>query len=192
LLVSLPPQIDSEGACADLVSLNSATSTSIAAREFMARSMKLVSQLSQMGHDDRCHVPTMFTNMSGEEWTVLSRLMEAPESLLHRVNGRPIREPGRGETMTTTSKFLCSCAMAFAVLAAATVVARANIGRDSAAPKAQNIGTAVALNPQPLPPRCLPPGCKGGGKTVSHKHKVVLPAVQRTVVPQRGASKTRQ
>jgi hypothetical protein len=54
--------------------------------------------------------------------------------------------------------------MAFAVLAAATVAANADIGRNDAAPKVESIGAAVALNPQPLPPRCLPPGCKGGGK----------------------------
>ena len=66
--------------------------------------------------------------------------------------------------MMTTSKAFGTCAMAFAVLAAATVAASANVSRDNAAPKAENIGTAVALNPQPLPPRCLPPGCKGGGK----------------------------
>jgi hypothetical protein len=79
--------------------------------------------------------------------------------------------------MMMTSKPFGTYAMAFVVLAAATVAVSANVGRDSAAPKAQNIGTAVALNPQPLPPRCLPPGCKGGGKTV--RHKTVLPAVQR-------------
>jgi hypothetical protein len=111
--------------------------------------------------------------------------MEALLSLLRRVNERPTHVNRVGEkTMTMMSKPFGTCATAFAVLAAATVAASATIGRDSAAPKTQNIGTAIALNPQPLPPRCLPPGCKGGGKTFSHKHKVALPAVQRTRAPQ--------
>jgi hypothetical protein len=67
--------------------------------------------------------------------------------------------------MMTTRKPVGTCAMAFAVLATATVTASADIGRDDAASRTQAIGTAVALNPQPLPPRCLPPGCKGGGNS---------------------------
>ena len=68
--------------------------------------------------------------------------------------------------MVTTKRLVGVCALTFTVLTAATVAASANIGRDNAAPKAESIGTivAVVLNPQPLPPRCLPPGCKGGGR----------------------------
>jgi hypothetical protein len=67
--------------------------------------------------------------------------------------------------MVTTKKLVGACAIAFTALAAATVAASADIGRDDAAPKVGSIGTMVALNPQPLPPRCLPPGCKGGGSS---------------------------
>jgi len=65
--------------------------------------------------------------------------------------------------MATTKRFVGACAIAFAVLAAATIAASADTGRDYAATKAESIGTVVALKPQPLPWRCLPPGCKGGG-----------------------------
>jgi hypothetical protein len=65
--------------------------------------------------------------------------------------------------VVTTKRLAGACALAFTALAAATVAASADIGRDNAAPKAESIGTMVALNPQPLPPRCLPPGCQGGG-----------------------------
>jgi hypothetical protein len=50
-----------------------------------------------------------------------------------------------------------ACALVFMAMAAATVAASADIGRDDAASTAGSIGTVVALNPQPLPPRCLPP-----------------------------------
>jgi hypothetical protein len=65
--------------------------------------------------------------------------------------------------VVTTKRLAGACALAFTALAAATVAASADIGRDNAASKAESIGTMVALNPQPLPPRCLPPGCRGGG-----------------------------
>jgi hypothetical protein len=65
--------------------------------------------------------------------------------------------------MMTRKRLISACTLAFTALAAATVAASADIGRDDAARKAENIGTMVALNPQPLPPRCLPPGCRGGG-----------------------------
>jgi hypothetical protein len=65
--------------------------------------------------------------------------------------------------VVTTKRLAGACALAFTALAAATVAASADIGRDDAASKAESIGTVVALNPQPLPPRCLPPGCRGGG-----------------------------
>jgi hypothetical protein len=67
--------------------------------------------------------------------------------------------------MVTTKRFVGACATMFLVLAAATVAARADTGRNDDTPKAESIGMAVALNPQPLPPRCLPPGCKGGGSS---------------------------
>jgi hypothetical protein len=68
--------------------------------------------------------------------------------------------------MWTTNRLVGACATMFLVLAAATVAARADTGRDDDASKAESIiGMAVALNPQPLPPRCLPPGCKGGGSS---------------------------
>jgi hypothetical protein len=66
-------------------------------------------------------------------------------------------------TMATMRRLAGASALAFTALAAATVAASADIGRDDAASKAESIGTVVALNPQPLPPRCLPPGCRGGG-----------------------------
>jgi hypothetical protein len=66
--------------------------------------------------------------------------------------------------MMTTKRLVGACTIAFMAMTAATVAARADIGRDDAAPKAQNTGTMIALNPQPLPPRCLPPGCGGGNK----------------------------
>jgi hypothetical protein len=67
--------------------------------------------------------------------------------------------------MVMTKRLVGACAIAFAALVAATVTASADIGRDDANPKAGIIGTMVALNPQPLPPRCLPPGCKGGSSS---------------------------
>jgi hypothetical protein len=67
--------------------------------------------------------------------------------------------------MMTTKRPVGTCAIAFALLATATVAANADIGRNDAAPKAEGIGTVVALYPQPLPWRCLPPGCKGGGRS---------------------------
>jgi hypothetical protein len=73
--------------------------------------------------------------------------------------------------MMTARKPVGACAMAFAVLATATVTASANIGRDDVASKTQAVGTAVALNPQPLPPRCLPPGCRGRGNSGSSKFR---------------------
>jgi hypothetical protein len=65
--------------------------------------------------------------------------------------------------MVTEKRLVGACALALTALAAATVAASADIGRDDAAAKAESITTMVALNPQPLPPRCLPPGCRGGG-----------------------------
>jgi hypothetical protein len=54
----------------------------------------------------------------------------------------------------------CVACVAFA---AGTVAANATAGSGdvtaATATKAA-IGIVVALNPQPLPPRCLPPGCK--------------------------------
>jgi hypothetical protein len=58
---------------------------------------------------------------------------------------------------------------ACAALAAGMISANADIDRAYANPTA-GIGTIVALNPQPLPPRCQPPHCKpngGGAKTRS-------------------------
>jgi hypothetical protein len=75
----------------------------------------------------------------------------------------PLTETEEEMNMVTTKRFVGACTLAFAALAAATVAARADIGRDNTGPKTESIGTMVALNPQPLPPRCLPPGCKGGG-----------------------------
>lgn len=54
------------------------------------------------------------------------------------------------------------------LLIAGTVSANADIGRDDVAATAVNAGTKsvgiqVALNPQPLPPRCASPPCKSGG-----------------------------
>jgi hypothetical protein len=75
--------------------------------------------------------------------------------------------------MATTKRLAGACALAFTALAAATVAASADIGRDDAASKAESIGTVVALNPQPLPPRCLPPGCRGGGGSGPAKFRSV-------------------
>jgi hypothetical protein len=75
--------------------------------------------------------------------------------------------------MATTKTLAGACALAFTALAAATVAASADIGRDDAASKAESIGTVVALNPQPLPPRCLPPGCRGGGGSGPAKFRSV-------------------
>jgi hypothetical protein len=66
--------------------------------------------------------------------------------------------------MMTTKRFLRACGIAFAALAAATVVASADTGHDDSVAKTERIGTVVAFNPQPIPWRCLPPGCKGGGR----------------------------
>jgi hypothetical protein len=65
--------------------------------------------------------------------------------------------------MVMTKRLVRACGIAFTALTAATVAAAADTGRDNAATKAESIGTVVALKPQPLPWRCLPPGCKGGG-----------------------------
>jgi hypothetical protein len=75
--------------------------------------------------------------------------------------------------MSTTKRLTGACALAFTALIAATVAASADIGRDDAASKAESIGTAIALNPQPLPPRCLPPGCRGGGGSGPAKFRSV-------------------
>src|SRR5258708_29322480 len=75
----------------------------------------------------------------------------------------PLTETEQEITMVTRKRLIGACALAFTALAAATVAASADIGRDDGASKAESIGTMVALNPQPLPPRCLPPGCRGGG-----------------------------
>ena len=65
--------------------------------------------------------------------------------------------------MVTTKRLVRACAIAFAALAAATVAASADTGHDDSVAKAEGIGTVVAFRPQPIPWRCLPPGCKGGG-----------------------------
>jgi hypothetical protein len=65
--------------------------------------------------------------------------------------------------MVTTKRLVGACTIAFTVLTAATVAASADMGRDGPVVRTESIGTVVALNPQPLPPRCLPQGCKGGG-----------------------------
>jgi hypothetical protein len=75
--------------------------------------------------------------------------------------------------MATTKRPAGAYALAFTALAAATVAASADIGGDDAASKAESIGTAIALNPQPLPPRCLPPGCRGGGGSGPAKFRSV-------------------
>ena len=75
--------------------------------------------------------------------------------------------------MPTLKTLAGACALAFAALAAATVAASADISRDDAVSKAGSIGTVVALNPQPLPPRCLPPGCRGGGGSGPAKFRSV-------------------
>jgi hypothetical protein len=75
----------------------------------------------------------------------------------------PLTEAEQEITMVTRKRLISACALAFTALAAATVAASADIGRDDGASKAESIGTMVALNPQPLPPRCLPLGCRGGG-----------------------------
>ncbi len=77
--------------------------------------------------------------------------------------------------MSMTNRLIGACAIAFTALAAGTVAASADLGRNDAGPNLGSIGTMVGLNPQPLPPRCLPPGCKGGGngpakfRSLSHK-----------------------
>jgi hypothetical protein len=76
--------------------------------------------------------------------------------------------------MNSVSK-LSGAWIACAMLVAATISARADIGYDDAAAKIANVGVNVALNPQPLPPRCLPPGCKpgrGGAKVRSTSRQV--------------------
>jgi hypothetical protein len=78
--------------------------------------------------------------------------------------------------MSMTKRLIGACAIAFTALAAGTIAASADVGRNDARPNTGGIGTMVALNPQPLPPRCLPPGCKGGGtngpaKFRSSRHK---------------------
>jgi len=70
-------------------------------------------------------------------------------------------DPATEDVMIGVSK-LCAAGIVCAALAAGTMAANANVGSGDVAPAAR-LGTVVALNPQPLPPRCLPPGCKSGG-----------------------------
>lgn len=68
---------------------------------------------------------------------------------------------------------LCGVGAASVVLIMGTISADANIGRsDDTAAKNTDTGVHVALNPQPLPPRCLPPGCKNGGGGIRAKTAV--------------------
>ncbi len=77
---------------------------------------------------------------------------------------------------------LCGVGAASIMLITGTISANANIGRDDgASAKLANTGTRVALNPQPLPPRCLTPGCKPGGGG-----KKVRPAVRAPKPPHAG------
>src|SRR5258708_34950993 len=64
--------------------------------------------------------------------------------------------------MNTISK-LCGACIACAMLVAGTISANADIGRDDGTAKTVSIGTQVALNPQPLPPRCWGCGTRHGG-----------------------------
>jgi hypothetical protein len=52
---------------------------------------------------------------------------------------------------------LCGACITCAMLVTGTISANADIGRDDGTSKTVSIGTQVALNPQPLPPRCW--GC---------------------------------
>ena len=70
--------------------------------------------------------------------------------------------------MNGVSKLRAACIVC-AVLAAGTIAANANVGGGDVAPMSARIGTMVALNPQPLPPRCLSPGCKSGGGGIKIK-----------------------
>jgi hypothetical protein len=75
--------------------------------------------------------------------------------------------------MKGTSK-LGLALIACAALAAGMVAANADIGGPDASPTA-GIETILALNPQPLPPRCQPPHCKpnGGGAKTRAFHRFV-------------------
>jgi hypothetical protein len=64
--------------------------------------------------------------------------------------------------MVTTKGLVRACGIAFAALAAATVAASADTGRDDPVAKTARIGTMLAVSPQPIPVRALP-GWKGGG-----------------------------
>ena len=72
--------------------------------------------------------------------------------------------------MNTILRF-SGTSIACLLLVAGTISANADTGRDDIAAATggtvtKSMGTQVALNPQPLPPRCLPPGCKSGGGIV--------------------------
>jgi hypothetical protein len=58
---------------------------------------------------------------------------------------------------------LCGACIACAMLVTGTISANADIGRDDGTAKTASIGTQVALNPQPLPPRCWRCGTRHGG-----------------------------
>jgi hypothetical protein len=76
--------------------------------------------------------------------------------------------------MSTTKRLIGTLEIAFTMMAAGTMTASADIGREDASSNAGNIGTIVAINPQPLPPRCLPPGCKGGGNGGAPKFRSMI------------------
>lgn len=64
--------------------------------------------------------------------------------------------------MNRISKFGVAC-LASAALVGATIAANANDGSDDRASSIVTMpstATIIALNPQPLPPMCIPPGCK--------------------------------
>ncbi len=68
---------------------------------------------------------------------------------------------------------LCGVGAAGVMLITGPISADANIGRgDNTAANNGNSRMHVALNPQPLPPRCLPPGCKNGGGGIRAKPAV--------------------
>ena len=71
---------------------------------------------------------------------------------------------------------LCGACIACAMLVAGTISANADIGRDDGTSKTVSIGTQVALNLQPLPPRCRGCGTRHGGWDRG-RHSRQLPAL---------------
>src|SRR5260370_13005847 len=87
------------------------------------------------------------------------------------------------EGIMNTILKLCGACIACAMLVAGTISANADIGRDDGTAKTVSIGTQVALNPQPLPPRCWGCGTRHGGLARGPDNRPVPALTVPTPIP---------